>query len=75
VSCTGKPMSPNFVNTAFTKLGVLLLTKFGDMGLAVHDTYTQSWFAVHAVYCTSCVRAVYELRTSPRRGSGGCRFR
>ena len=62
MSCTGKPMSPNFVKLYY-QIRNLLLTKFGDMGLLVHDTFTQSHFAVHAVYCTRCVRVVYALCT------------
>ena len=62
---------PEFRQNFITKLGLyycyqirtLLLTKFGDMGLAVHGKYTQSWFAVHAVYCTRRVRVVYKVCT------------
>ena len=60
--CTAKPC-PRISSKPYYQIKTLLLTKFGDMGLAVHDTSTKSHFTVHAVYCTRCVRVVYALCT------------
>ena len=59
----GQTHVPEFRQYHVYQIRGLLLTKFGDMGLAVHGTSTQTRFTVHAVYCTSCVRAVYEVCT------------
>jgi len=80
-SCRALLEAPTYQikNLLFNKL-----TKLGDMSLPVQDTFTQSHFAVHVVYCTRRVRAVYEQCTGrappalnpppPRRTRPSVRF-
>ena len=68
---------PRISSKCFYQIRNLLLTKFGDMGLPVHGTSTQSHSAVHVVYCTRCVRSVYEACTGVSRHTSvpvGCPY-